>query len=369
MKKTGLFKIIMFILLGITVATWIFSASLYSDGTMGEFGINNIGFFQYFLLLSRGFIYEYFVHTFLLIISVGALYSVLLKTGKYRTLVEKISKKFRGKELIFLIASSFVIAILSSVFDYGFNLFIFIPFIISIILAMGYDKITACVATFGSLLIGTIGNTIGSDTAVVANELLSANLGNGIIFKIVLFVLAFAALIFYLFKAKIDKRAKYEEEDVFLEEDVKGKGSVLPIVIVFGLLFVFLVLGCTDWGSFNINIFTDLNDKVINYTPNLPYLNITTTGIDSGAKETAIFANLFGNFSAFGTWGCFEMSIACLIFTLILGLCYRIKFKDIFEAMQKGVAKVLKPAFMVLLAYTVKYFILPNNSILDTWNY
>ena len=59
--KTGLFKIIMFILLGITVATWIFSASLYDGGTMGEFGVNNVGLFQYFLLLAGGFIYEYFV--------------------------------------------------------------------------------------------------------------------------------------------------------------------------------------------------------------------------------------------------------------------------------------------------------------------
>ena len=48
MKKTGLFKIIMFVLLGIIVATWIFSASYFNTGEIADVGMYNIGFFDIF---------------------------------------------------------------------------------------------------------------------------------------------------------------------------------------------------------------------------------------------------------------------------------------------------------------------------------
>ena len=40
MKKTGLFKIIMFTLLGMIVATYIFSGSYFEDGALTDLGMN-----------------------------------------------------------------------------------------------------------------------------------------------------------------------------------------------------------------------------------------------------------------------------------------------------------------------------------------
>ena len=61
MKKTGLFKIIMFILLGMVVATWIFSASYFNEGNLAELGMYNIGFFDYFSLIFGSFEFAYFL--------------------------------------------------------------------------------------------------------------------------------------------------------------------------------------------------------------------------------------------------------------------------------------------------------------------
>ena len=360
MKKTGLFKIITFILLGIVVLTWIFSASyLPASGEIAEMGFEyKIGFFDFFQLLFGSFSFAYFTQIAILILSVGALYGVLGKTGVYRAWVEKIANNMKGKELIFLIIASFLIAIISSVFDYGFSLFIFLPFIISIILAMGYDKVTACVATFGSMLIGTIGSTIGYATSGVINNVLGASLNNAIIYKIVLFVLAYALLVFFLYKAKRTKKVNRDEEDLLLGEKINSKHSILPIIIVFSLVFVLLILGCTNWeNTFGLTFFTDLHTKITEFAPKLPFFHITTNGFEYGMEETAIFGQLFGNsIAAFGSWSYGEMAVVSIIAALILGLCYKMKLKDTFANMYEGAKKVLIPALLVIFVYTVIYF-------------
>ena len=344
MKKTGLFKIIMFTLLGILLVTWFVPASYFTDGNLSSLGMNRVGFFDFFQLLFGTFGFAYFIQIFILLVSIGALYGVLVKTGKYGALIEKIASKFKGKEQVFLIAAAFLIAALTSVFDYGLLLFIFIPAIISIILAMGYDKITACITTFGAILIGTIGTTLGYNIVGVINEQINGTLTTALPYKIGMFVLCFAALVVYLLKVK--KTNKVDKEDVktidmFAGEKISNKYSVAPIIVIFSILFVLLIMGCTAWNStFGINVFTDFNTKVS----------------EVSIKGFAIFGNLFGTVNAFGNWYYAEMTIMCLLAALLLGRFYRMKHRDMFSYMAQGAKNMLAPALMIVLVYAVIYF-------------
>ena len=325
MKKTGLFKIIMFVLLGIVLVTWIVPASYFNAGELSELGMYRIGFFDFFQLLMGSYEFSYFLQILILLVSVGALYGVLGKTGKYRALIDKIASKFKGKEFIFVVVIAFVIAALTSVFDYGLTLFIFIPAIISIILAMGYDKITAFLSTFGAMLVGTIGSTLGYNTVGAINEQLSiTSLSTGIYYKIGLFVFALAALLFFLSKAKctVAKKASNKvdslvedakSDDLFIGEKISNKYSVVPIIVIFSILFVLVVLGCTNWiDTFGVNAFTSLNTAITGFT----------------IKDFTIFAYLLGTISELGKWYYAEMAVMCLIASLLIGVFYRIKLSD-----------------------------------------
>ena len=356
MKKTGLFKIIMFILLGIVVATWIFSASFFTEGNLSDLGMYSVGFFDFFSLIFGSYEFTYFLQIFILLVSIGALYGVLGKTGKYRAWVEKIANNCKGKELVTLIIIAFVLAALSSVFDYGFALFIFIPFVISIILAMGYDKITAALATFGAMLIGTIGSTLGKNTSNVVADLLSIKTTDGLLYKLALFVFTFAILVLFLSKAKRLKADKRDvEADMFIGEKSSNKYSIVPMIVIFCLIFVFLVLGCTSWSDvFGVDAFSKFHTKLTGFTLKLPYLHITPSKIDTGTNDVAIFAKIFGTFQELGKWHYAEMSIVSLVAALLIGLFYRVK--GMFAAMAEGAKKMLVPAALVVLAYTVIYF-------------
>ena len=65
MKKTGLFKIIMFILPVLILLSWIFSASYFTDGELVELGMYQLGFFDYFQLLFASLEFQYFLQIYL----------------------------------------------------------------------------------------------------------------------------------------------------------------------------------------------------------------------------------------------------------------------------------------------------------------
>lgn len=357
MKKTGLFKIIMWVLLGIVLLSWVFSASYFQEGELMELGMYQLGFFDFFQLLFASFEFQYFLQILILFLSIGALYGVLNKTGKYRAWIERIVNNFKGAELIFLLIVAFAIAAMISIFDYGFNLFIFFPLIISIILAMGYDKITAALATFGAMLVGTIGNTLGYSTAIAINETVGAKPTDGIIFKLVLFVLSIAVLFVFLAKAKRTKTIHNEKEDMFLGEKESNKYSIVPVIVTFGLLLVIMIIGCTNWtATFDVGIFEKAHTAITEFEVNLPKFNITSEGVKYGMEKIAIFGKLLGNTNPLGNWFYAEMSVMTLLAALIVGMFYRIKLSDRFEYMTDGAKKMLRPALLVMFAYAVIYY-------------
>ena len=288
MKKSGLFKIIMFTLLGMIVASWFISATYFENETLSELGMNYAGLFDAFSMFFKSFLIEYFVQVLLLLLSIAGLYGVLEATGLYRKLVNKIEDDLKGREFLFLVLVSLFIAILTSVFDFGFALFIFFPLIISVLLLMGYDKVTVGLATFGSMLIGIIGNTVGYNTSGIVASVLNVETANNFYFKLALLLVSYVVLLLFLSK---QKRHKVEEkdlknDDLFMDEVTPKKESLAPIVIVLCVLFVLLVLGCTNWeDTFKVTFFTDLHDKLFNWEPKLPYLHLTTEGFKVEQKR------------------------------------------------------------------------------------
>ena len=251
MKKTGLFKILIGVLLAIIVLSWFIPVGYFQNGEIVQVVDGDhirLGFFDFFQLLFGTFKFETFVSVFIFILCVGAFYGVVSKTGKYRAWIDKISTSFNGKEGLFLVLVAIILTLLSSFLGYGMILFIFIPFLIGIILSLGYDKITAFIATFGSILIGQIGSTLSYNTTGIINESLAITTYNqGLVYRAILLAVLLALLCVYLISAKKSKLLRAEKkienllvDDVtsFTGEKVSNKYSVAPIIVIFILLFV-----------------------------------------------------------------------------------------------------------------------------------
>ena len=194
MKKHNILKVILCVVLLVTLCTWIFptisfGSSLIEDGTRTQLGI--FDFFSYIVEIFR-----YFPYIILMTLATGMFYGVAHKIPAYRTLLDKIVSGFKGKENIFLAVVMALIAILVSVSGLSFGMIFVFPLIISIVLLMGYNKLVAASVTVGSTVVGLLGTTLGSSTTYYINAILSTEVFNEMISKIVILIISLILLIY-----------------------------------------------------------------------------------------------------------------------------------------------------------------------------
>ncbi len=351
MKKHGLLKILGILLFLVVILSYIL-VGRYGERTYIGLGDT--------LLNSLQSLY-YFFDTALFILVVGGFYGVLSKTSAYKKLLDKIVTSVKPNSKKFIYAIVIIFAIIASLTGMTLPLIIFVPFVVSIILLLGYDKLVAITATIGSIMIGFIGgifvsfrdpsNYYGvSYTTFDKFVGLSSNYSN-IFPKLLLLFAGIALLIFYLnkhIKNVESKKVKYElnENTDLLVTEVKGNYKDIktwPLIVILSVMFVLLVLGLMPWNSlFNITVF----DK----------FHTWLTGLS--IKKFAIFPSIISsNFPALGNWtslGNYMMvMILLLIFTFIIKLVSKMKCDDMVDAFVEGMKKMLPTAALIVIAYGV----------------
>lgn len=338
-KKNTMFKIIAIMALVFYLLSWIIPASSASGGTVTSLGLKRVSLYN--IVEYPYLAVQFFLQPLLFILAVGGFYGVLKSTGKYRNKLEKIAKSMKGKEVLFLVLTSFILAALSSVFGLNLMLFIFIPAIVGIILLMGYNKITAFMTAFISPLIGVIGSTYGIYVTGYINQIVGTTFQTEIVSKIALFVLSFVLFTTFLVKYATKNKNKTEisEETLteLLGEKKQSKKASWPILLIMGILLVLLVLGYTDWSSvFEVSFFEDLHE---------------TLTVDFTIGDHAVIGYLIDGLTNLGKWYYAEFTAMLLIASTLLMFIYNIKIDDALETFGKGVKKMLKPAMLVIFAY------------------
>ena len=219
MKKHNTLKVVIITLLLFALLTWILPCATYQT-EYTELGRYQVGLFD--ILSYQSTVFGYFGYVALFVLVVGGFYGVLYKTGAYRRMLDSLVKKFKGKEAICLIIIMALFAFLTSFAGLQLALLMLFPFVISLVLMMGYNKSTAVAVTAGSVAVGLMGTTFSYNTTQVLQQYLSVELTDLIWAKIVLLVLGVVLLA--LFVLKFGKKAstkKVDDKEEFIPEEVK----------------------------------------------------------------------------------------------------------------------------------------------------
>lgn len=195
MKKHNIFKVVLITLLVFLVLSWIFPAAYYS-GEYVEQGRVQMGLFDLFNYPLTAISYFGYIAVFILF--VGGFYGVLYKIPAYRSFLNSIVNLFKGKEKIFLSIVVILMAVAVSICGMELSLILFIPFIISIIMLMGFDKIVAAMTVVGGMISGIIGCTYSSNISSVATNVLSLPVDYEIGVRFILLMVSVALVIFNL---------------------------------------------------------------------------------------------------------------------------------------------------------------------------
>lgn len=347
MKKHNTLKVVIITLLLFALLTWILPCATYQT-EYTELGRYQVGLFD--ILSYQSTVLGYFGYVALFVLVVGGFYGVLYKTGAYRRMLDSLVKKFKGKEVICLVVIMALFAFLTSFAGLQLALLMLFPFVISLVLMMGYNKSTAIAVTAGSVAVGLMGTTFAYNTTQVLQQYLSVELTDLIWVKVILLVLGVVLLA--LFVLKFGKKAstkKADDKEEFIPEEVKTtkgkekdkdkkhKVKVWPLVLILDLILLVTILGFIPWnGAFGITLFED----------------VTTAITEFELFGFPIFGKILGAVSPFGYWTLVELVTVMLLAIIILKFVYKIKWDDVFDGFGKGVKKALVPALIVILIYT-----------------
>lgn len=368
-KKYGLFKVLAILLLLIVVATYFIEGR---DGSIKYLALGDV-------VLNYIQSLYYFFETAIFILIVGGFYGFLNRVPAYKKLVKGIANKVSSKSTLFVVIATIVFAVLSSLTGFNLLLLVFVPFVVSIILLLGYDKLVALSATIGGVIVGIMGGVFLTLRDVNSYDALYITFDKfvglesnwvNVFPRIVLLIVTTGLLVFYIIShiKKVNKgEVKYsltKSDSLFIEiKDRSGKvvesnednANRGPLVVALILMVVVLVLGFFPWDSlFGIKCFTKFHTWLL--------------GIKIGKYE--VFSSLISaNIGAFGNWssiGNYMMAMfVMLIFSGIIMLIYRVKFEDAMDGFILGVKKMV-PSIVVFMLAGCVLVCTYNNGFVET---
>ena len=355
MKKNNTLKVLLITILFTYLLTWIFPISYYNGGlyTDVRYPAGLFDIFNYPTLTLY-----YFGQIAVYVLTVGAFYGVLNKTGVFRKICDRIVNLFKGKEIIFFSTIVVLLSVIVAFCGLSYELIFLLPLLASIILLMGYDKMTIAITFIGSIAVGFLGSLFASTITGTYMGTLATSYTDLIWVRIVMLVIGILILLLNIFFRirKMDTKKVDDKELIAEKIEVKSKkGKVKPswpAILIFDLILLLMIIGTLDFsGAFNITIFEDFHENVMSFA----------------IKDYQIFAKILGSTMqtvSLGSWSGIEFITIMLLATLILSLIYRIKLSDMFEDYKEGAKKFALPALLMVLAYTVLITVSNNPVIL-----
>ena len=357
MKKNSLFKVIL-IVLGLLVSVDGILAILgyWVPGLEGKYTMIPLGD----LIINFVQSFYYFFDTIVFLLVLGAFYGVLKEVPAYKKLVDNIAQKVKSHSKLFVFIVTGLFALLTSVTGLVNTLLVFVPFLISIILLLGYDKLVAISSTIVAMLVGLMSgiyvtfrdpNGYYGYASTTFEKLAGISDYANLWPKLILLVLGTALLIFFVnryMKNVQNKKVKYELNDSneVIVSEVKGDYKNIktwPIIVMLAIILVILVLGYLPWNTlFGIECFDKFNEWLLG-------IKIGEFSVFSNVVSNNLFA--FGNWASLGTY--MSIIITLIIFTLLIKLVYKVKFSEVIDNFMNGAKKMVPMVFLIVLTYDI----------------
>ncbi len=344
-KKYGKYYLVTIIALVALLFTWIYPSVTCTDVCEASKETVRAGIMDFFTMVYFSFYYR--MNEIFLLFAIGGSYGILSQTKAYRKIVDKVSNFVEGRELISTLVVTLVMGLYAAFCDQLLVLLIFVPFIITVYLRAGRDRITALMASFGGMFIGTFGAILGTHGIAGLALSLGLKVSEKVLVKVVMFVVSY--VLFNLFawfhmkkQTKLVDSTKY---DLYATEELDennlkkyNKTSIWPTAILMIACAIISLLAFVNWKeSFNVTVFSDSLTKL--------------------KANADVLYHVLGDVDAFGDWTFIALGGVLIIFAFIIGLVNGRK-GYLFHDFGKGMKKIAKVAVMfglVQVIFTISF--------------
>ena len=363
MENRKTFKVIIISIVTYIVLSWIIVAGNFNSDGFNSTGINQVGLFD--ILLAPINLFNYFVITVsksvsgyveqvgygnivIAFICIGIYYGVLNSTDAYYKLVMDLKKKLIKKRDKFLIVVAFIYCLVSALSGLNLVLFLFFPFVCTLLYKLKFSRLTTFTSTIGAMLIGQLGSLYNPSINGINRILFQIGINDNIISRIIYFIILVIILLGSLFLSN-KKHVKKEQKSLLFEDksDIKNiKSSYAPIVVVTSISTIILVICMYNWYyMFDIAGISNAYDKINSF----------------GIKEYNFMKNIFGMSEHFGYWTGFTMSAFLLVDSLVIKFLYRLKLENLFANTKKAILQLSPMIFYSVISLSIIVISLKNS--------
>ena len=361
-KDHRLTKSILVFVLATIIFTWIIPYGQFNGGDFYDYGLGRVGIVDVSISMYNALYYVMDKVVFLVVIA--GVYGVLSQVSGYQRLVTAIAEKMKKHVVVFSVVVSVFLFLLTSLFTQSFIVLAFVPFFVSILLKMNLDKLSAFIVTFGSVLVGLLGATYGTEGIESFSYYLGTDVFTGLNYR---FIVAAVTVVLYNFficmrikkvVSETKKNTKNNEltDDPFKVETSKKKNAI-PVAIVLFLMMVIVILGYIAWYDyFEIEIFREFHTWLTELAPTEDFLIMSYI---LGQRATA-----FGEFAYV-----FTLCSGFILMVMLVAFLYRMKVDEFIKSFFEGVKKMIKPILLFVLSYIVFGIIvsIPFTTTISNW--
>ena len=194
-----------------------------------------------------------------LIFIVGGSFNVLTETGAVESGLGKLAKVAARKEILLVPIVMIVFSLGSAFVGMAEELILFVPIMVGLAKALGFDSITGMVMVMSATSAGFAGAVTNPFTVCVAQDIAGIPLFSGSSFRIAVFVVMVGISIIctmrYAMKVKKNPQlsSMYEQDRLEMVNDAMAKlkefgGKQKLILLAFIASLILLVVGVTKWG-------------------------------------------------------------------------------------------------------------------------
>lgn len=292
----------------------------------------------------------------LFIMSIGAFISVSFATRSLEVAVAGLARRLRDKGWLLIAAIMTLFSVLGTTMGFSVETFGFYALFLPLMAALGYDRmVTAAMIILGALS-GLMGSTVNPFSIGVAAGEAGVSIGDGIVLRVVLWVLltamSIAWVLRYAAKVRRDPSVSLVGFDVDAEApgaaEAHGAGAETePLTgTQKGVLWITV-------GTFALMIFSVI-----------PWGSIV--GASTGPAEDIHFHETAAQPLWFELgWWFPQLAMLFVLASVLVGVVARMGEKQTVRLISQGAADMIGPALVILLAAGVSV-IMTNTQTLDT---
>lgn len=225
-----------------------------------------VGIVDFISIIPKGLIEAGEIVFFTLII--GGMFMVLRKTGIIEIAVDKLARRFINQSVLIIPVLITVFAIVATLIGTAELSLVYIPVIIPLIIALGYDSITATAIALCGTVVGFTVGVLNPINTGLAQKLSGIPVFSGIGLRIILFIVVLTVTIIFIMRyaQKIKKEptlssvyhTDHEKRELYQnitnQEPIKATNRQKWGIVVVLLFFIVLVYGVITQGWFMVEM-------------------------------------------------------------------------------------------------------------------